>query len=414
VTETPVTVSRWQRSLLPAMLLDEAGVTGDTSRGVPARSARDWAADAAAFFAAIAIGAVAMASTWDQHGTALAIVDLALGVAACVSLWQRRAQPLRVALFAVPVSALSASATGAALASLFTVAVHCRARPVLLVGALSVLAAIVSAGLYAKNGFDFGGLAFGVMFTAIAIGWGSFVRARRQLVLSLHERAHRLEADQHTHVEQARQAERTRIAREMHDVLAHRLSLLSVQAGALEFRPDAPADEVARATGVIRASAHTALEELREVIGLLRDGRDGAPEQPQPTLAHVQTLVDESRQSGMEVRSAIALDDDGSVPDSLGRTAYRVVQEGLTNARKHAPGSVVDVRVARQPDGALAVEVTSGPPHDAPSPRPVELPSSGTGLIGLSERVKLAGGSLQHGRTAAGHYVLKATLPWPR
>ena len=98
-----------------------------------------------------------------------------------------------------------------------------------------------------------------------------FVRARRQLVVSLRDRAERAEAEQQLRVEQARQAERARIAREMHDVLAHRISLLSLHAGALEFRPDAPPEEVARAAGVIRASAHEALEDLREVIGVLRD-----------------------------------------------------------------------------------------------------------------------------------------------
>ena len=119
----------------------------------------------------------------------------------------------------------------------------------------------------------------------------------------------------------------------MHDVLGHRLSLLSVHAGALEFRPDAPAEEVARATKVIRENAHQALQDLREVIGVLR-----APvgELPQPTLADVHQLVAESGRVGMRV----SLHDEtgGPVPDLAGRTAYRVVQEALTNARKHAPG----------------------------------------------------------------------------
>ena len=113
-----------------------------------------------------------------------------------------------------------------------------------------------------------------------------FVRARRQLVLSLRERADRAEAEQQLHVEQARQQERARIAREMHDVLAHRISLLSMHAGALEFRPDAPPEEVARAAGIVRASAHQALQDLREVIGVLREepAVNGGPERPQPTL----------------------------------------------------------------------------------------------------------------------------------
>ena len=118
---------------------------------------------------------------------------------------------------------------------------------------------------------------------------------RREQVLALRERAARLEAEQRLRIEQARDAERRRIAGEMHDVLAHRVSLLSLHAGALEFRPDAPPEEIAEAAGVIRATARAALEELRQVIGVLRDGAEGgAPEPPQPTLAEIPALVDES------------------------------------------------------------------------------------------------------------------------
>ena len=112
-----------------------------------------------------------------------------------------------------------------------------------------------------------------MLLTAVVVGWGLFVRARRELVFSLRERAARLEAEQRLRVEQAREAERRRIAREMHDVLAHRVSLLTLHAGALEFRPDASPEEVAEAAGVIRATAHAALEELRRVIGVLREAR---------------------------------------------------------------------------------------------------------------------------------------------
>ena len=164
------------------------------------------------------------------------------------------------------------------------------------------------------------------------IGWGLFVRARRELVRSLRAQADRAG-------DEARAAERQRIAREMHDVLAHRLSLLSVHAGALEFRPDAPAEEVAEAAGVIRESARAALEELREVIGVLREEErgDGPPEPPQPALADLPALVEESRAAGMRLTAQIELGD-VAPPPALGRTAYRIVQEGLTNARKHAPG----------------------------------------------------------------------------
>src|SRR4029453_1576362 len=121
--------------------------------------------------------------------------------------------------------------------------------------------------------------------------------------------------------------------REMHDVLAHRISLLSLHAGALEIKPDATPDEVTEAAGVIRASAHQALQDLREVIGVLRADRpDGAPEPPQPTLVALPALADESRSAGVKVSLDVRFEP-AEVPDGTGRTAYRIVQEGLTNAR---------------------------------------------------------------------------------
>jgi signal transduction histidine kinase len=196
----------------------------------------------------------------------------------------------------------------------------------------------------------------------------------------------------------------------MHDVLAHRVSLLSLHAGALEFRPDASAEEVAEAAAVIRATARAALEELRDIIGVLREGADGdAPEPPQPTLVQFPALIDESRAAGMNVHARIDAPD---VPAALGRTVYRVVQEGLTNARKHAPGAAVDVRIVTA-DDRLVVEVVSRRPVGVPVGAPDErLPGAGTGLVGLAERVALAGGELEHGPDAAGDFVLRASLPW--
>jgi signal transduction histidine kinase len=216
----------------------------------------------------------------------------------------------------------------------------------------------------------------------------------------------------------------------MHDVLAHRLSLLSVHAGALEFHPDAEPEEVARAAGVIRASAHAALGELRQVIGLLRDHVDdgGAtgvtePERPQPTLKDLTQLVEESREAGMNVTFGLRVEHPEVVPDSTARAVYRVVQEGLTNARKHSPASAVEVEVARDDDSALTVSVLSRAPTNGSAPSftttpaavapPLSLPGAGTGLIGLAERVTLAGGGLTHAPTADGGYALRARLPLP-
>ena len=132
----------------------------------------------------------------------------------------------------------------------------------------------------------------GVLLTAVALGWGLFVRAQRELVRGLRERAQ----------EEAREAERRRIAREMHDVLAHRLSILSVHAGALENAGERAAAGVRRDRRRDPHSAHLALEELRQVIGLLRAEEVSAVEPPQPTLAQIPALVEESRSAGLSVR----------------------------------------------------------------------------------------------------------------
>jgi signal transduction histidine kinase len=262
-------------------------------------------------------------------------------------------------------------------------------------------------------------LLVGVAVQSAAVGWGLFIRFRRQLVLSLRDRAERAETEAQLRAEQAQQRARDEIAREMHDVLGHRLSLLSVHAGALEFRPDAPAEEVARAAKVIRENAHQALQDLREVVGVLR-----APvgELPQPTLADVRQLVAESGRAGMRVALRDEVSD--AVPDLAGRTAYRVVQEALTNARKHAPGAEVRVHLAGSPGAGLTVEVRNDAPTATPGPGPADPgpayasgpaadPGAGQGLAGLAERVALASGRLEHGPTAEGGWRLLAWLPWP-
>jgi signal transduction histidine kinase len=206
--------------------------------------------------------------------------------------------------------------------------------------------------------------------------------------------------------------ERTRIAREMHDVLAHRISLLSLHAGALEVRPDAAPAEVAGAAAVIRASAHQALQDLREVIGVLREGEpsdQAAPERPQPTIAELTSLADESRAAGVRVRLDLRLEA-AQVPDLTGRTAYRIVQEGLTNARKHAPGASVTVAVGGGAGSGLTIEIRN--PWPVAGGGVVALPGAGTGLVGLAERATLAGGRLTHGVDGR-EFALTAWLPWP-
>jgi signal transduction histidine kinase len=199
----------------------------------------------------------------------------------------------------------------------------------------------------------------------------------------------------------------------MHDVLAHRLSLLSLQAGALELWPDAPPPEVARAAGVIRSNAHGALVDLREVIGVLRSNRadddhaDGVPDKPQPTLVDLPMLIDESRKAGMRGGARVRRGRSWGLPDALGRTAFRVVQEGLTNAGKHADHAAVSVAVRGATDG-LTVEIRNPWPVGVATP----IPGAGRGIIGRAERTALSGGRLEHGRTPAGEFRLWTWLPW--
>ena len=396
-------IQRWQRRLLP----------GELSEAPGARSPRDWLVDSALFALALVLGVVTLVQTWDDHYVLLLALDIAAGSAACLALWVRRSRPVAVGTFAVVAGAFSALAGVAALFAVFGVALRASRRALIGISALAVVAIVAFNVLYPSIG-DFGTqtlLAW--VFLLIAISLGLFARVRRELVLSLRERTERLEAEQRLHIEQAREAERRRIAREMHDVLAHRLSLLTVHAGAVEFRPDASREEVEEAARVIRDSARAALQELREVIGLLRDdGEEGLPQPPQPTFAEIPMLIDESRAAGMNVR----LHDDSprgnEIAAGIGRTAYRVVQEGLTNARKHAPGAAVDVTISAD-TRLLAVEVVNRPPVGVTASSPLAQEGTGTGLIGLAERVALAGGELTYGPNAGGDFVLRASLPWP-
>lgn len=390
---------------------ERAPGAGESHARRPRRSRRDWLVDSALFAFALCFGLVLVGQSGPVREGLLA-ADLAFGTLACFSVWWRRRWPVGVALVLAVPAMFSDMASGAALIALFTVAVH-RQRPVVaaVAGVHIVAAAIFLLVRPDPNTPFLVVFVIVLLLLAAVLAWGMFIRARRQLMESLRERARWVEEEQRLRIDQARQSERTRIAREMHDVLAHRISLLSMHAGALEFRPDAPADEIAEAAGVIRESAHLALEDLREVIGVLRQDLFGdASQRPQPTLVDLPALVEESRVAGTRVRTDYRVPDLATVPVAVGRNAYRIVQEGLTNARRHAPGAGVEVVVDGRPGDGLTVEVRSRPSVGVM--RPAGSSGAGTGLIGLVERASLAGGHLEHGPTADGDFSLRAWLPW--
>ena len=164
---------------------------------------------------------------------------------------------------------------------------------------------------------------------------------------------------------------------------------------------------------MIRASAHQALDDLRAVIGVLRDTADGqGPRPPQPTLTALPGLLEESRAAGMRIHAEVRLPDLAAVPDTIGRHALRIIQEALTNARKHATSAPVELRLDGAPGHGLTIEV--GNPSPVLATGESKIPGTGTGLLGLAERATLSGGRLQHGLDENGHFRLRAWLPWPK
>ncbi|MDQ3714941.1 MAG: histidine kinase [Actinomycetota bacterium] len=379
------------------------------------RAPRDWAVDALLFLLCIGFTALIVVDGTDRHLPPVTIAaDAALGGLASLGLWWRRRWPVGFALVAGLFAIYSLSASGVALIALFTVAAHRRLGMAVLVAAgyalTSWLTLLVRPDVSPPNLLQ---SVLGVVGVVALLALGMFVRARRQLAFAERERA---AAEQEFRVAQARQLERNRIAREMHDVLGHRLSLLSLQAGALELWPDTPPEEIARAAGVIRSTAHGALEDLREVIGVLRAARDddrahGVPERPRASLADLATFIEESRQAGMRVVLECEVTDLGAVPEAVARTAFRIVQEGLTNARKHADHAAVSVAVRGAAADGLTIEVRNPWPEGVARTTPI--PGAGMGLVGLAERTALTGGRLEHGRTPEGEFRLSAWLPWP-
>ncbi|MEU6059327.1 histidine kinase [Streptomyces sp. NPDC047097] len=417
---------RW---LLPSDLADDPPEAAATPQQSPVRDAggpaargarwrpgrrrtvRDWVVDTAAFAFAALLGVLAAeASRGMDNASAVVVADQVVAAAACCALWVRRRWPVQLTAVLSVVGIVAPGVGGALLVALFTAAVRVPFGRLAPLGLFAMACSIAQAVVRPDPSM---GLLAGVIASAVLLllvtGWGMLVRSRRQLVAALRERAARAEAEAELRAEQAQRAAREAIAREMHDVLAHRLTLLSVHAGALEFRPDAAPADVARAAGVIRDSAHDALEDLREIIGVLRAPGEGDADRPQPTLATLDELAAESRQAGMRVTLDNGVPDPSGVPAATGRAVYRVAQEGLTNARKHAPGAEVTVTVRGRPGDGLTVEVRNPAARDSAA----RMPGAGQGLIGLTERAVLAGGRLDHGPLPEGGFALRAWLPWP-
>jgi signal transduction histidine kinase len=249
---------------------------------------------------------------------------------------------------------------------------------------------------------------------------GDNLRVRRAYVAQLEERAERLETEREEETRRATDGERTRIARELHDVVAHHVSVIAVQAGAArmvaESRPPtlgAPQSTSDNMLASIEITARQALAELRRLLGVLRKEEEPVDHSPQPGLDQLDSLIDQVRVAGMPVEVMVS----GSAPESLSPgvnlSAYRIVQEALTNVLKHGGGAPTRVAMTFGDDG-LDLAVTDSGPGIGPSlpvPGPGHPPTGGQGLIGMRERVAMFGGDLQAGPLPGGGFEVRAHIP---
>lgn len=207
-------------------------------------------------------------------------------------------------------------------------------------------------------------------------------------------------------------AERNRIAREMHDVLAHRISLVSMHAGVLAYRTDLSAEETRSIAQIIQENAHASLTELRSVLSTLREvpSPDAAPAAPQPTLVLLPRLLEEARGFGQRIEIDQFLDA-AAVPQLTSRHSYRILQECLTNARKHAPYATVEVRLAGSPRDGVSIRVANPITVVGGAGGGAGVPGARLGLVGISERAQMLGGRCDAGERG-GRFVVDVWLPW--
>jgi signal transduction histidine kinase len=370
------------------------------------------------------------ATWWPAHPDPLAWTMLGVQALACASLVVRRRAPitviailaaftLAVTLLIDPAGALTPAHAGNVWAPYSTVLAaygifYARDRRAALI-AVAILSVIAARPWQPSVTV----ITIGLLRTAVGPLVGLYFGARRRLVQALTERAERAEREQHLLAEQARAEERARLAGEMHDVVTHRVSLMVLQAGAL--RMTAKDEATRQAAEDLRAAGCQALDELRDLVGILRTAPEGDESPSAPSAADFAALAAESTAVGTPVQ-LIEDGDPALASPVVSRTAYRVVREALTNVRKHAPGAPVTVRVGYDP-AQLRLSVRNGPPAsrnglaDPDLAEPVLADpvlagtGSGLGLANLRQRIELVHGTLRAGPEPDGGFCVEVVLP---
>ncbi|GAA2654062.1 sensor histidine kinase [Streptomyces vastus] len=332
-------------------------------------------------------------------------VEQAMAALACAALVVRRRFPLPVFLLTLP--AIMQAIVVAPFAALYTLAARSRDRRLLV--ACVIMFALASEASWLLNDltsddrtWTLVNFFYALAAVAVPVLLGQLVQARRDLARRLVEIEEAREHERLLHSQAVLTRERAQLAREMHDVVSHQVSLIAIQAGALQVAATDPDFKEGACT--IRSLSVDTLDELRHMVTLLRASGGRASElTPQPTLADLHRLV---------TTSGIDAELTGELPPGTSTTAqravYRTVQEALTNVRKHAPGATATVRLWHADDGAaFGVTVTNTPPTRPSLP----LPGAQQGLIGLRERAELLGGTFESGATAEGGYEAILRIP---
>ncbi|QIQ05145.1 sensor histidine kinase [Streptomyces liangshanensis] len=402
-----------------------AGVT-TTPLGTAFTRSRSWARAhplapdvllAGAVLVAMLVGSFADPSTGHntptfgtRSPTVPSVLLMVLGAALIV---MRRRRPRPVLLGTCAVTALElitgdppAPVVLSAVIALYTVAAHTD-RPTTWRVGLATMTVLTAAAMCFSSGPWYGQANLAIFaWSGMASAAGDAVRSRRAFIDAIRERAERAERTREEEARRRVAEERLRIARDLHDVVAHHIALVNVQAGVAAHVMDKRPDQAKEALAHVREASRSALNELRATVGLLRQSGDPeAPTEPAPGLAHVDGLLETFRNAGLPV-TFVAGEGVPRLPAAVDLAAYRIIQEALTNTRKHAgPGARAEVSVVKV---GPTVEVTvldngegTGEPADG----------GGHGLLGMRERVTALGGSLTAGPRYGGGFRTQAILP---
>jgi signal transduction histidine kinase len=366
----------------------------------------------AVFMTVIALGSVIFGGTKGDTAQTLHPLDAVLLPVTTLPLALRRYRPLEVLGITVAaetvllVFSTRVQVPIGVIVALYTVAAHCE-RPVAARAAEWVAGPLI-VGIAANTGINPGRVIPKLVLLAIAWLIGDNLRTRRAYLRELEARAARLEREREEQAERAAIDERTRIARELHDVIAHNVSVMVVQASAGEEVFETDPGKAREALSAVASTGRAALAELRRLLGVIRseeDEQQGASYVPQPGIDSLDELVRQVRDTGLAVELSV-LGEPRTLPEAVGLCAYRIVQEALTNTLKHAQASGAQVSVRYAPDAVELQVLDDGRGASAANGQ-----TGGHGIIGMRERVALFGGDLATAPRPGGGYRVSARLP---